>query len=65
MRMFSLRQTVDSFLEAAWLRACDVLLEQILDRTRDVWKGINKPQQTVEDAMALVHLAFFPDHLLS
>jgi hypothetical protein len=39
MRMFSLRQTVDSFLEAAWLRACDVLLQQILDRHLMFGKG--------------------------
>jgi hypothetical protein len=40
---FCCEQTHGDFLEAAWKKkgggSCDVLLEQTLERTRDVWKG--------------------------
>jgi hypothetical protein len=37
--MFCWEQTGGVFLEAAWKGACDVLLEQMLKRTWDVWVG--------------------------
>jgi hypothetical protein len=37
--------------------ACDILLEHILERTHDVWKGTRITQQIMVSVLALVHLA--------
>lgn len=38
--------------------ACDILLDGMLERVRD---GQSLTQQTVDNTLALVHLAFFTD----
>ena len=35
-------------------RACDIMLEQMLERTGDIWMNISLSQQTVNNALALV-----------
>jgi hypothetical protein len=38
--------------------ACDVLVEQMLERTRDVWKGYKyNPTYSEQRCVALAHLA--------
>lgn len=41
-------------------RACDIMLEQMLERTGDIWMNISLSQQTVNNALALIHLACLP-----
>jgi hypothetical protein len=41
-------------------KACDVLLEWVLERTHGVWKGY-ECKLTEDNALALVCLAFFTD----
>lgn len=61
---FAQNRPVMFFWKLPGQRSCDVLLEWMLDRTPDVGKVITITQQTVDNPVALVHLAFFTDHLL-
>ena len=46
-------------------RACDVLLEWMLERTHDVWKGYKyNPRDSGRHCVALVCHAFIADHCL-
>ena len=53
------------FWELSGKRSCDILLVLILESHMMFGKSISITQQTVDDALALVRLAFFTDDLSS
>jgi hypothetical protein len=60
-RMFCWAQTRGVFLEAAWWKGMWCLLEQTLRGHVMFGKSVSTTQQTVDNALALVRLAFFAD----
>ena len=52
-----LRTDIVFVLSQSGQRTCDVLLEKILEKTHDVWKGYKYiPMDSVQCEMVLVHL---------